>query len=341
MRPRNGTRPALILAIALALSAAAPAVATADPTPTLEKVVTPISTADAPLAARSAGEATLSAADYSVPEADWTAFRDLNLLRLAHGSDPVIRHGAIDTVARNWANYQAENDLLSTDDDVEAKLPAGIHDGVQILYWWAGDDLATFLGMLTADLHADGATEPGFTDSGLAVVKSPYGFWAYYIVAEYTHSTPAPGELPLYRFYKPSAGTHFYSTSAAERNNVISFADYRYEGLVAYINSPHATSPTTPLRDLNRFYLPSAGTHFYTSSPEEYAAVVTYPQYSLDGVAGRVFAASGSGLSAMHRFFRPESGTHFYSANPDEVATVKGLPGYTYEGIGFYLRVAG
>ncbi|GIG39624.1 hypothetical protein [Cellulomonas phragmiteti] len=347
MRSRTLTRPALVLALALGLGGALGGTAVAAEAPTLQKITTEVgasgatakSATEAPLAAAAEPKAAM-AGDLGYGDAEWTAFRSLNLARLGQGYAPVIRNGGLNAVATSWLSGQTSTYDPQLDGDLEWKVPAGSYGGVQLMYWWAGTDMNVFLELLAEELEYDGV-DPFLTDSGISIAQSSYGIFAYIVVLEYPHSTAGAGELPLYRFYKPSAGTHFYSTSAAERNNVIGMAEYRYEGLIAYIRGPQEAPGSTTLRNLNRFYLPSAGTHFYTSSPDEYAAVLTYPQYSLDGVAGRVSAVPGSGLTAMHRFFVPKSGTHFYTANAGEVETVKGIPGYTYEGVAYYLRVAG
>ncbi|WP_315096634.1 hypothetical protein [uncultured Cellulomonas sp.] len=342
MRSRTLARSALVVTLALGLAGGVGSTAVGTDKPQLEKASAPIGAAAGAPSTSDTGRSAESVSPLSLgyPDAEWTTFRHLNLLRLDASVEPVIRHGGLDSVATNWLSTQTNTYEPQLDPNLEAKVPAGSAGGMQLIYWWEnGTDVQRFLELVADELYYDGV-DADVTDSGIAIGKSSYGLFAYYILLGYPHSTPNAGEMPLYRFYKPSAGTHFYSTSKAERNSVIGLADYRYEALVAYIMAPNATSTTTPLQDLNRFQLKSSGTHFYTSSPTEYAAVLTYPQYSLDGVAGRVFAQPASGLTAMHRFRRPASGTHFYTANTAEVETVKTIPGYVYEGVAFYLRVA-
>lgn len=49
-------------------------------------------------------------------------------------------------------------------------------------------------------------------------------------------NSPASGTVPVYRFFRNSAGTHLYTTDVGERDNIIATrsADYTYEG-VAYL----------------------------------------------------------------------------------------------------------
>ncbi|UZN03806.1 hypothetical protein [Cellulomonas sp. S1-8] len=362
MRYRMLTRLALGLSLTVALTGTGAAAASAgpdssrgalDPSSSWDAAAAaPHASADAPRAA-----ATSATADRTVKGLDWPAFRSVNLARLSGGSEPVSRRAELDSIAGDWASRQVELGWTQNaegspqdDPDLEWKVPAGSLNGTQgLIYSWGtwedGSPVteSDFLGLVDYWLHEwerESHWASTMTDAGVAIAHSDYGWVAYIILVQYPHSTAAADEMPLYRFYVPSTGTHFYSTSDGERNTVISYPEYLYEGRVAYIKAPRATSLTTPLADLNRFQLKGTASHFYTANTLEYAQVVKFPQYQLDGIAGRVFSASGPGLTAMHRFFRPASGTHFYSANPDEIALVKAMPEYAYEGPAFYLRIA-
>ncbi len=52
------------------------------------------------------------------------------------------------------------------------------------------------------------------------------GFWA---------PEPLCGAIPLYRLYSETASDHFYTTSAAERDNAIAQYGYRDEGVAGYV----------------------------------------------------------------------------------------------------------
>jgi len=45
------------------------------------------------------------------------------------------------------------------------------------------------------------------------------------------------GGTPLYRLYSATASNHFYTTSAAERDNAVAIYGYRYESVVGYVYS--------------------------------------------------------------------------------------------------------
>lgn len=273
----------------------------------------------------------------------WDYFRLLNLARIDAGAEPAIRNAKLNTIATEWATAQAAAGSWSLDDSLEGKLPAGWTSGRQSIYSVV-DETAEAAVAVAAERWADSHWgDAPVTDLGIGLVEKPLSgglttYTLYVIGATYPHSSAQTGETTLYRFYRPSSGTHFYSTTKRERNSVIGQAGFRYEGQVAYVLTASTTGPG--IGALNRFYRPSSGTHFYTSSKSEYTRVLGYPQYKLNGVAGKVFTTAGTGRVPMYRFYRPASGTHFYTASASEVASVKKLPGYSYEGIAFYLRKA-
>jgi len=273
----------------------------------------------------------------------WDFFRLMNVARTTNGLDPAVPNGRLNTIATTWALAQSQASTARTDDDLASKLPAGWLGARQAIYTTYDEnalDAVQWLAQMWMDYDW---VEPGITDVGVGLVEKPlFGslkeYTLYVVGAGYTHSTPQAGEMTLYRFFRPDTGTHFYSTSASERNSVIGNAAFRYEGPVAYVLTP--SSGAAGSRALNRFYQPGTGTHFYTSTPAEYNRVLGFPQYSLDGVAGKVYTTAGSGRVPMYRFFRPASGTHFYTASAAEMEQVRALPGYSFEGVAFYLRRA-
>lgn len=89
---------------------------------------------------------------------------------------------------------------------------------------------------------------------------------------------------PLYRFYNKVTGTHFYTASETEKNNVMATmaATFTYEG-VAY-NVSSTAAGTTPVY---RFYNVKTGTHFYTASESEKANIqaTLSGTYTFEGAA--------------------------------------------------------
>jgi hypothetical protein len=142
---------------------------------------------------------------------------------------------------------------------------------------------------------------------------------------------------PVYRFYNPGSGTHFFTPSAEERDMVMATWSqlYTYEGIA------YSTYPANNTQPLYRFYNRASGSHFYTASPSE-AGVVTASLadiFSYDGETYRVSPASAADKVAVYRFYNIRNGSHFYTASATErdnvMATLAGV--YTYEGVGFWL----
>lgn len=88
---------------------------------------------------------------------------------------------------------------------------------------------------------------------------------------------------PLYRFYNLKNGTHFYTASETEKNNVVSrmSGTYRLEGVAWYV-SINAANATPVYRFWN-----TKGTHFYTANPTERDNVITRmsASYKYEGIA--------------------------------------------------------
>jgi predicted Zn-dependent protease len=91
-----------------------------------------------------------------------------------------------------------------------------------------------------------------------------------------------PAAVPVYRFFSVTNGTHFYSISAAERDNLLATrSDLTFEGTAFY---EHAVAQTgdTPVY---RFFDVTDGTHFYTASASERASILaTRPDLHAEGI---------------------------------------------------------
>jgi len=83
-----------------------------------------------------------------------------------------------------------------------------------------------------------------------------------------------------------------------------------------------------------RFYNAKLGTHFYTATENEKAAVIANlgSVYTYEGPSYRVDPAMNA--DPIWRFYKPSTGTHFYTADPAEMNNVKNTMAsiYTYEG---------
>lgn len=150
-----------------------------------------------------------------------------------------------------------------------------------------------------------------------------------------TPTTPTTGRSPIYRFYNNKTGTHFYTSSANERNQVMaSYSEYTYEGTGFYAQAAQAGGNTP----VYRFFNTKTGAHFYTVSPGERDEVRTkLPQYTYEGIAWYVYTAAADQSSAMHRFYNTTTQAHFYTISNTEAQSVQSsYPQYKYEGVAYH-----
>jgi hypothetical protein len=152
--------------------------------------------------------------------------------------------------------------------------------------------------------------------------------------------TPAaPGTLPVFRFYNMTNGSHFYTASGVECDNVLAqmWNTFRLDGVAYTINTTNAGNDDW----LFRFYNKINHSHFYTVSAPERDSVIANLKtvYRYDGPAYSVASTPTVGATPVYRFYNLKRGTHFYTASEaekDSVATkLKSL--YRFEGAAFYL----
>jgi hypothetical protein len=98
----------------------------------------------------------------------------------------------------------------------------------------------------------------------------------------YVASSQQSGTEPLYRILR-SNGDHFYTTSAQERDSVLSQGG-KDEGTVGYIATTQQPG-TTPLY---RLYNPTSGMHLYTTNPGDLAAAAAQG-YHQEQITGYLF----------------------------------------------------
>ncbi len=143
--------------------------------------------------------------------------------------------------------------------------------------------------------------------------------------------------LPVYRFYNMRNGTHFYTPTDAERDQVITQWGYiyRYEGIAYQTRASKNEQP------LYRFFNMRNGSHFYTASPSERDQVITQWGYiyRYEGETYSVSLSGGPGKTPVYRFFNTRAGSHFYTISEAERDTVlNNWPGiYRFENVAFYI----
>lgn len=89
------------------------------------------------------------------------------------------------------------------------------------------------------------------------------------------------GTVPVYRFLKPSLGSHFFTAFELEKDVVADSDDFIFEG-VGFRAFPDDSSATTPIY---RFFNLDTGGHFFTGSDPEKEAILNIPQLRYEGIA--------------------------------------------------------
>ncbi|HSW37364.1 MAG TPA: hypothetical protein VLG37_03295 [Candidatus Saccharimonadales bacterium] len=126
------------------------------------------------------------------------------------------------------------------------------------------------------------------------------------------------GSVGTYLFRRSDGNTLVTTSSSAEGASGYSF--------VAFFKTCRSTD-----QPVFRFYQPTRGTHFLTTSPSERFSTFING-YNYEGVG--FYLASG-GTIPVFRLYNPSRGSHFYTVSDSEKTAAQNQ-GYNYEGVGFY-----
>jgi len=180
---------------------------------------------------------------------------------------------------------------------------------------------------------------------------SPGGDYDYHFTTEVRvlpATLPYPQNLlvPVYRFWSPVTGKHFYTTSESEKSKLIT----RYANAWTYETTAYRAyleDCDQGLAPVYRFWSSVLNSHFYTANAAEkqrlidnYSRVWTY-----EGIAFYGFLEGQQPPDALpvHRFWSSQLSAHFYTINEAEKDKLiqNYSPIWTYEGIAWYARSAG
>ncbi|KQT54513.1 hypothetical protein ASG43_02665 [Aureimonas sp. Leaf454] len=141
----------------------------------------------------------------------------------------------------------------------------------------------------------------------------------------------------VFRFYNKANGTHFYTASVVERNNIQqSMPDFVYEGN-AFDTNATAANGAPVYRFLNK----DTGVYFYTIKTAERDSIISnLKNYQFEGEAYKAYTTAGAGREELHRFFNTQTGAHFYTAeDAEQQQIIRTLPQMRYEGIAYYVEL--
>ncbi len=150
--------------------------------------------------------------------------------------------------------------------------------------------------------------------------------------------TPTTTGVQVFRFFDTRNGTHFYTASAAERDQTINARpDLTFEGVGLNADTTQTDPSAAPVF---RFFDIRTGSHFYTASATERDGLVNGPSgLTYEGVGFYEDSAARANDTAVYRFFDKVDGTHFFTPNQNEFASVLATRGdLVNEGIAFYTQ---
>jgi Repeat of unknown function (DUF5648)/Metallo-peptidase family M12B Reprolysin-like len=123
-------------------------------------------------------------------------------------------------------------------------------------------------------------------------------------------------------------GDHFYTTSAAERDNAVSSFFYVSEGTACFVYPESGAGRTDFFRLVNG----ANGDHFYTTwAAERDNAIISFG-YASEGTACWVHPAPAAGTVPLLRLRSNSTGDHFYTTNATEAAHAVAQLNYVSEG---------
>jgi Repeat of unknown function (DUF5648) len=161
------------------------------------------------------------------------------------------------------------------------------------------------------------------------------------LTVKYKVSGLGNSPLPVYRFWSPSIGSHFYTVLESEKDKLISEYPkvWTYEGEV-YTALPNADEPNSA--PIYRFWSPVMGNHFFTIDENERDKLINvYPDvWDYEGIAFYAFPIDQQPADTVpvYRLWSDTLGSHFYTADEAERSSLlkDGSALWTDEGIAWY-----
>ncbi|MEP1934163.1 MAG: hypothetical protein ABJJ37_23085 [Roseibium sp.] len=145
----------------------------------------------------------------------------------------------------------------------------------------------------------------------------------------------------VYRFFNTVTGSHFFTTSEDERNNIIATNPLLRDEGIAFVASDTATAGTNPVY---RLFNSTTGKHLFTAGEAERDNAINNLGFVLEKIEYYATTSSDTAsgnTTAVYRFLNTTNGSHFYTASTAERDNILAtLPQFTLEGIGYYAMPA-
>lgn len=148
-------------------------------------------------------------------------------------------------------------------------------------------------------------------------------------------------EQNIYRFFNQETGSHFYTASEIEKNNVVdNLPNYVFEGIAYEAADPIAGMDGVSI--VHRFLNQNTGVHLYTIDEVEKNYIFeNLSNYSYEGEVFTAYDSQVEDTIPIYRFYNSAIDAHFYTASDIERETVvNNLLDYSYEGVAYYAHQA-
>jgi hypothetical protein len=136
-----------------------------------------------------------------------------------------------------------------------------------------------------------------------------------------------------YRLYNPQSQEHLYTTDQNEYNVLGAGGVWVQEGTAGKVlNNPgsfNGAAATPYYRLYNNFTL----WHHWTTDPNEYYTLLTYPGWGGEGVDGYLLPTQVAGTTPLYRLVYPDGrGLHHWTVDANEYTTLINTYGWVGEG---------
>jgi len=151
-------------------------------------------------------------------------------------------------------------------------------------------------------------------------------------------AAPAANAVTRYRLYSPVTFEHHYTTDAFEYG-YLGTVGWQQEGSIGHVLDNPGSFNGVVAVPYYRLYNTSARLHHWTTDPNEYYIVQTYPGWNAEGIDGFILPTQAAGTSPLYRLVLPGSAGpyHHWTTNPSENAVLIATYGWASEGISGYL----
>ena len=148
------------------------------------------------------------------------------------------------------------------------------------------------------------------------------------------------GNVDVDRFFEPTKGFHFYTSSEQERDTIQQQSEngelsYTYEGeSFSALAEDDDGDPLTGAKPIYRFFNDITGAHLYTIAEAEKNNIVeNLSDYNLEGVAYYAYDTPQENTIPLYRLYNADTGTHFFTPSAAERDNaLDNLSGYSAEG---------